>query len=164
MKFSMERMLTDPSGRNITQNSDIHWEGETWKAITLKKGSEMRVEKTLGMNLQCSVTAIQVNAILNRICRSVTSESKDAMTLLYLFSLTMSWILYLFWRNISLLLTNWREVREVQLKGWGYYIYVHRPICLFQLHSWYNKRSHPQKYLPLVFFVDYHGYNITLAL
>lgn len=67
-------------GRNIIQNSNFCRDSETWIAITLQKGSRMIVERKIGTNLQCSVTAVRFNTTPGRICRSVVSETKKDKT------------------------------------------------------------------------------------
>lgn len=64
------------SGGNLIQNSNFCRDSETWKAITLQKGSWTVVERKIGTNSQCSVTAVRFSATLGRICRSVTSQTK----------------------------------------------------------------------------------------
>lgn len=61
---------------NIIQKSNIHRDSETWKEITLQKGSWMIMERKIGTNLQCRVTALRFNAILVRICGGGTSQNK----------------------------------------------------------------------------------------
>lgn len=63
-------------GGNVIPNSNFCGDSETWKAITLQKESRMIVERKIGTNLQCSVTAVRFNATLGRICRSVMSQTK----------------------------------------------------------------------------------------